>query len=200
MRRRDLLKAGGVGILAFVLRNLPAMGAEGGSGAVELVLFRRGGGGEVPPVELETVGWAIANTTGAGELIILVNLTDGQPDAEYDVFVDVNGLGNPEDVALLSTNDEGRGTVHLTLDLSNYPPTEDSVDVQVGGDGPDSFASAVTPVALKSRKKAKKKVAKKKVAKKKAKKKAAKKKVAKKKAPKKKVAKKKAKKKVAKKE
>lgn len=180
MRRRDLLKAGGVGILAFALRSLPAVGAEGGSGAVKLVLYKRGTDGEEPPVEREIVGWAIANTTGAEQLMILVNLTDGQPDAEYDVYVDVNGQGNSEELPPLSTNKKGKGTVRLVLDLSEFATTEESVGVQVLGDGPDSFASDEMAVPLKSEKKAKKKKAKKKAAKKKAKKKKAKKKVAKK--------------------
>ncbi len=204
MRRRDLLKAGGVGILAFALRSLPAVGAQGGSGAVKLTLYRRDAGGE-PPVDSEIVGWAIANTTGAGELIILVNLTEGQPNAEYDVFLTVNGEGSPDGLGLLGTDDNGKGTLHLRLDLPET--TESTVPVQAFLIGPDFLDSDEMPVPLKTRKKAKKKakkkVAKKKVAKKKAKKKVTKKKVAKKKAKKKvakkKVAKKKAKKKVAKK-
>ena len=55
MRRRDLLKAGGVGILAFALRNLPAIGAEGGSGAVKLLLYSRRVDGEESPLEREVV-------------------------------------------------------------------------------------------------------------------------------------------------
>ncbi len=194
MRRRDLLKAAGVGILAFALRNVPAVGAEGGSGAVKLTLFRRGDPGADPPTEDEIVGWAIANTTGSGELVILVKLTGGEPNAEYDVFVTVDGGEFPGGLELLSTDDEGKGSVHLKLDLPET--TEDIVPVQALLMGPEILDSDVTPVPLKTNRRAKKKVAKKKVAKKKAKKKVAKKKVAKKKA-KKKVAKKKATKKKA---
>ncbi len=202
MRRRDLLKAGGVGILAFALRNLSAAGAEGGSGIVRLVLYSRRVDGEESPVEREVVGWAIAETTHAGELKILVNLTEGQPNADYDIYVDVNGQGNLEALPVLSTNADGEGSVRLVLDLSNFgfSAMDNSVGVRVFGYGSDNFASDETAVPLKTRKTAKKKVAKKKATKKKAKKKVAKKKakkkVTKKKVAKKKVTKKKAKKKV----
>lgn len=183
MRRRELLKVGGAGILAFALRNIPAVGAEGRSGAVKLVLYKLGADGIGIPIDAETVGWAIANTTAAGKLMVLVKLTEGQPNEEYYVDVLINDVEvYPDDPMLLNTNDNGKGTLRLVIDLPEDLLTDDTVDVQVDG---GSFASDKKAVPLKQ------KVTKKKVVKKKAaKKKVAKKKTTKKKAAKKKVAKK----------
>ncbi|UCG58187.1 MAG: hypothetical protein JSU70_01520 [Phycisphaerales bacterium] len=198
MKRRDLLKAGGLGILAFVLRNLPVEGAEGRSGAIKLVLRRRSGEEEPGDAGVgEPIGWAIVNTTAEDQLSVLVDLSKAAPQAEYFVYVEVNGEWREEDVVVLSTDDRGTGTVRLVLDPTEYPESWPAVGVQVKMEGEEAgFAGARVPVRLK--KKAKKKATKKKATKKKAKKKATKKKTAKKKATKKK-AKKKATKKKAKK-
>lgn len=164
MKRRDLLKAGGFGILAFALRNIPAEGAEGGSGAVRLVLSKRTGGEDPNDAGAgEIVGWAIVNTTAPTgqanrQLHVLVTLDKGDPSAEYDIRVEINGVWRLPDVGPLSTSANGKGSSRLVLNLSDYPGSWPTVDIQVEvGEEGTGFASATTAVPQKRKARKKKK-------------------------------------------
>jgi len=70
------------------------------------------------------VGWANLNTTGDGRLIVETHLDSALPNQEFSVTLRVRYEdGNTEifdDVAVLSTNGQGKGNVHVEVDTN--PP------------------------------------------------------------------------------
>ena len=100
------------------------------------------------------VGWAIANTTGAGALIVQIHLDNGAPDRVLDVYVKVNvDSGYVGAETTMETNRQGKGNGHVVLDVSEEPG--DAVLVQVVVKKPEhrwlrlGYASAYLPVPKK---------------------------------------------------
>jgi hypothetical protein len=127
MKRRDFCTAAGVTLAAFTL---PAAGQEDAA-AVQIDLYELlDDGGFTETV----VGWIVANTTAAGLLIVEVHLDQGDPLTWFDVDVIVNGEMHEEDMAWLTTNDQGVGNTHVVAQLNEYPEDlgdPDRVTVQV---------------------------------------------------------------------
>lgn len=70
------------------------------------------------------VGWAIVNTTASGGLVVVAHLESALPDEDFSVSLRVRYEdGNTDvfqDIAVLSTNDLGRGNVFVRVDT--LPP------------------------------------------------------------------------------
>jgi len=100
-------------------------------GAVDFSLSERDGTEEWnEPGNGRVVGWAIANTTGAGALIVQIHLDSATPDAVFDVYVKVNqDSGWVGRIGTIETNRRGKGNGHVVLDVSEEPG--DAVLVQV---------------------------------------------------------------------
>ena len=100
------------------------------------------------------VGWAIANTTGAGALIVQIHLDSATPDTVFDVYVKVNqDSGYVGGIGAVETNRKGKANGHMVLDVSEEPG--DAVLVQVVVKEQDEqfdwagYASEYLPVPMK---------------------------------------------------
>jgi len=98
----------------------------GGNGAVQAPLVDREGGAEV--------GFLVANVAATPKANIEISVKAGEPDTEYDVWVKVDGVnltwkndGSGDPSAILSTNKQGKGNVHVVI------TPEDVVGIPIGG-------------------------------------------------------------------
>ena len=71
------------------------------------------------------VGWAIINTAASGKIIATAHLNEGLPNEDFSVSVRVRYEdGSTEvysDIAILSTNEEGKGNVQVQVEVN--PPS-----------------------------------------------------------------------------
>ncbi|UCG55942.1 MAG: twin-arginine translocation signal domain-containing protein [Phycisphaerales bacterium] len=123
MRRRDFLRTTGAAAAALVLHVVPLKGSEDSKGAIRAALC---------PAESESeAGWVLLNTNPADELMIKVHLDYGLSETTYGVDVSVEE-DLYEDVGELTTNENGKGNVRLTLPVTEYAGGgASSIDVQV---------------------------------------------------------------------
>jgi hypothetical protein len=72
------------------------------------------------------VGWVILNTTASGKLNATAHVENGRPNEEFSVSVRVRYEDDTVDVfadiATLSTNGQGKGNVHIQVDID--PPAD----------------------------------------------------------------------------
>lgn len=68
------------------------------------------------------VGWVILNPPASGKLIATAHLESGLPNEEFTVTVRVRYMDNSVDefvdIATLSTNGQGKGNVHVSVDIN----------------------------------------------------------------------------------
>jgi len=124
MKRRDLFKATGVAVAAFVLRAVAQDEPDDAPGAVKVDLFECTDTGFG-----DKAGWLLASTTASGQLIIVAHLDRGDSLTYFDVRVTVNDVVREEDVGELITNDQGKGTAHLSLPIAEYPEDPDDPEI-----------------------------------------------------------------------
>jgi hypothetical protein len=156
MRRRVVFAVAFLAMVAFMVT--PGFAKMG---AVKTVLNERMGGD--PPNDVgsgETAGWAIFNTTCDLEecvvlegiwLVVNIHLEDGMPEAEYDVYVKIDGTVNL--VGQLYTNKKGKGNFHSMMELSDAMNEEVDVQAVVKPEGTKAivgYATATEPVPVKN--------------------------------------------------
>ena len=124
MKRRDFFKVTGATVAALALRSVAQAEPVDATGAVKIELSEcvEGGNGS-------RAGWILLNTTTAGQLLVDVHLEQGDSLRYFDVRVTVNGELHEEDVAWLITNEQGKGNVHLSLPIDEYPENPGEPDV-----------------------------------------------------------------------
>jgi len=83
-----------------------------------------GGQGAIKVPFDPAVGWVILNTTASGKINASAHVEDGLPNEEFSVSVRVRHEdGSTElftDIAILSTNGQGKGNVQVQVDIN--PP------------------------------------------------------------------------------
>ena len=88
-----------------------------------------GGGGAVKIDFDPDVGWVMMNTTGSARLIVEAHVQDGLPNKEFSISVRVRYEDQSTeifaDIATLTTNAQGKGNVHVEVDLN--PPAGSSM-------------------------------------------------------------------------
>ncbi len=95
----------------LIIVSLAASALAGGNGAVKV------------PFDPD-VGWVNLNTTASGKLNVTAHVADGLPNEEYTVSVRVRYEDQSTDIfadiATLTTNRQGKGNVHVQVDI--FPP------------------------------------------------------------------------------
>jgi hypothetical protein len=91
-----------------------------------VVSVSAGGKGAVKTEFSPNVGWVILNTTAGGKLNATAHLDNGVPKEDFIVSVRIryeDGSVDPfPEIATLSTNGQGRGTVQVQVDID--PPAD----------------------------------------------------------------------------
>lgn len=89
-----------------------------------------GGAGAIKAEFTPNVGWVILNPPASGKLIGTAHLNDGLPNEEFTVSVRVRYMDGTvdefKDIATLTTNGQGKGNVHVQVDI-NPPAGSDKI-------------------------------------------------------------------------
>ena len=89
-----------------------------------------GGQGSVKVPFDPDVGWVIINTTSSSKIIASAHLDDGLPNEEFSVTVRVRyedgSTDVHSDIAVLSTNEMGKGNVQVQVEI-NPPPGSETI-------------------------------------------------------------------------
>jgi len=90
------------------------------------------------------IGSAILNTTASGCLIVVVNLDDAEPIADYDLRIRVNDV-ICDVVDCLKVNAKGQGTANVKVDLLALDIADDATEIGVTIVVRQSFGPNTTP-------------------------------------------------------
>lgn len=104
--------------LSLIAAVVVPVATAGGKGAAKMTLTDR--------EDDATVGFAVANTTADGRLIIEIHLDDGEADTLFDVWIKIDGVNLtwPDDPSgNLTTNCKGKGNAHVVVDLATEAET-----------------------------------------------------------------------------
>jgi hypothetical protein len=103
--------------LAIFLVAITSNALAGGQGSIKI------------PFDPE-VGWVIINTTASGKIMATAHLHEGLPNEEFSVSVRVRyedgSTDVHQDIAVLSTNEKGKGNVQVQVEI-NPPPGSQTI-------------------------------------------------------------------------
>jgi hypothetical protein len=142
--------------LALSLVAIPVYArSDSAKGAVKLPINERISGDPADQIGSgPESGWAVVNTNANGMINIEVHMDNAEAEESFNVIPKINDDWVTGGVGQLTTNIKGKGNFHVQLDLSDYPPSTNTVDVQivvkpVGTSAVVGYASAITEIPLK---------------------------------------------------
>lgn len=105
-------------------------------------------------------GWGVPVITIGRQLIAMVHLNNVEQSRSYDINARINGEALEEDTGVIDTDSNGDGETLMVINLTGYPRSIGTMNVQfeAQGDNGDLYASANVPISQpRTRKKKKKK-------------------------------------------